>query len=300
MVPGHRLDWMLKAPKYGPDALQFDLEDSVPVDEKASAREFTSTALQQLGAEPIGRFVRINRWGTGDLVVDLESIVSGFLDGVSLAKTESPSDVEALDRVLTELEIRRNLPVGRIEIIPVCETARGIYRHHEICLASERIRRSGSIGIVAPGADIARALGIRMTLDGDEALYVNVRSGLEARAAGIVNINGGMTTTIDDLPLVRRIAERAKALGATEATAIHPSHVAILNEVFSPTEAEIVEARRTILAMDEAVSIGRASVRLDGKMIDYAHVRSSLDLLRSARRFGIDIGGFPEGRLEEE
>jgi citrate lyase subunit beta/citryl-CoA lyase len=129
---------------------------------------------------------------------------------------------------------------------------------------------------------------------GIEALFSTGRGNLEARAAGITNIMGGMTSKIDDLDLVRRLAERSKVLGASGALAIHPSHIAILNEVFAPSKEEIAEAHEIIDAMREAIARGDAAVRLGSGMVDYAHVRTSIDLLREAQAFGLDAGEIPD------
>ena len=242
-----------------------------------------------------GRFVRVNGWRTGNLLGDLTSVVCAGLDGAMLPKTEDVEDVVGLDLLLGELEMERGLPVGRIEIVPLCETARGMYMHYEICMASERIRRSGGGGGMPPGGDGTRALGLHLTSeDGYESLFANGRGNLEARAAGVTQIMGGMTTKLNDLDLVRRLMVRSKSLGASGALAIHPSHIPVLNEVFSPTREEIAEAQEVIRVMKSAVARGDAAVRLGDRMVDYAHVRSALDLLRLAQGFGLDAGEIPE------
>src|SRR5439155_16910892 len=106
-VPGHKLDWMLKAPKYGADALMFDLEDAVEVTAKPAARKAVATAIGELRNGSFGRFVRVNGWRTGFLLDDVDAIVIEGLDGVALPKVEDPEDVAALDRVLGELERSR-------------------------------------------------------------------------------------------------------------------------------------------------------------------------------------------------
>jgi citrate lyase subunit beta/citryl-CoA lyase len=106
-----------------------------------------------------------------------------------------------------------------------------------------------------------------------------------------------MTSTVDDLDLVRKVAMRYRSLGATGSTAIHPSHVPIHNEVFSPSPAEIEEARSILEAMAGAVAAGEAATRLGGVMIDYAHVRTSLRVVEHARELGIDVGDLPDVRV---
>jgi citrate lyase subunit beta / citryl-CoA lyase len=298
-VPASRRDWMLKAPKFGADAYAYDLEDSVPVDGKERAREAVQVVLAEHAGKPFGRFVRLNAWGSGHTVADLVAVVRDGLDGVMLAKTESPADVLAVDRILGDLERARGLEIGKIEVVPICETARGAYYHHEICLSSSRVRRTGVIGSETLGGDLARSLGISATSDEESQVvyYATGRTALEARAAGVTQVLAGMTTKVDDLDLVRRMAVRAKALGATGCRVIHPSHAVVCNEVFAPSAQEIKEARDIVNAFSEGLADGTAAMRHAGRLIDYAHVRTARDVLAQARRYGIDTGDIADVEL---
>ena len=120
-LSGHHLAPMLDSPSSGADAVMFDLEDMVPVAEKATARTTIAHALAALRTERLGRFVRVNGWSTGNLLDDLLAIVVAGLDGIGLPKAESVDDVKALDRILSELERSRGLTPGSIEIIPLAE-----------------------------------------------------------------------------------------------------------------------------------------------------------------------------------
>jgi citrate lyase subunit beta / citryl-CoA lyase len=291
-VPGNRQDWMLKAPKFGADAYAYDLEDSVPIDGKERAREAVQVVLAEHAGRAFGRFVRLNAWDTGHTVADLLAVVRDGLDGVMLAKTELPADVLAVDRILGDLERARGLEVGKIEVVPITETAKGTYHQHDICLSSNRVRRTGMIGGETVGADLARSVGVSATSDeaSDAVYWATGRTSLEARAAGVTQVIGSMTTKVDDLDLVRRLAVRAKALGATGCVVIHPSHAAVCNEVFAPSAGEIEEARGIVNAFSEGLADGKAATRHAGRLIDYAHVRTARDVLAQARRYGMDVG----------
>ncbi|QQN65433.1 CoA ester lyase [Bradyrhizobium diazoefficiens] len=292
-VPGHKLDWMLKAPKYGADALLFDLEDAVEASQKSAARDAVATAIKELSAGPFGRFVRVNGWRTGYQLDDLNAIVIDGLEGVMLPKIEDPHDVSALDLVLGELERSRGLPVGRIEICPYPETAVAMLRFYDICMASARIKRGGTALGPIIGGDATRALGLRVKDEPDAGVGFGAISVLQARAAGIVHIEGAMTGTLDNLDLVRRLGERSKRMGASWATAIHPSHIPIINEIYSPSKGEINEAREIVSAMAEAIARGEAAVRYKSTMVDYANVRTAMDVLKKAQAAGIDVGDVP-------
>jgi citrate lyase subunit beta/citryl-CoA lyase len=295
-VPGNRQAWMAKAPGYGPDALIFDLEDSVPIQEKPSARAQVGEAIEEVRTWPGSLFVRINAWRTGLLLSDLMEIVRPGLTGVLLPKAADESEVAALDLALGELEIERRLPHQAIEIIPVIETPRALYRVFQFCEVSERVLRvTGVGGSDIRGGDLARALGVPM--QGDvlaEMLHLNSRGILAARAAGVKEILNGSTSDIHDLEKVRSVALQAKRMAATGTMVIHPSHVPIVNEVFSPSTDEIAAARLLLQSMADAVATsGTAATTHDGRMVDYAHVRSSLELIDRARSLGLDVGNVP-------
>lgn len=298
-VPGSKLDWMLKAPKYGADALLFDLEDSVEVAEKPAAREAVATAVNELRNGTFGRFVRVNGWRTGRLLDDLNSIVVDGLDGVMLAMAEEPEDVAALDLVLGELERSRGLPVGRIEICPSAESAAAMYRLYDLCMASQRVKRAGSADGPTQGGDAARSLGLPLNDVTDQGAYFGAHSLMQARAAGIMYVGGGMTGKLDDLDLVRSIAVRSKRMGASWGCAIHPSHIPVINDVYSPSREEIDEAGQLVSAVAEAIARGDAAVRYKTGMVDYANARSALEVLSRAQKVGIDVGEVPALQLPE-
>jgi citrate lyase subunit beta/citryl-CoA lyase len=293
-MPGHKLDWMLKAGKFGADALIFDLEDAVPVPLKAAARETVGQALTELRDAPYGRFVRVNGWTTGHFLADVQAVVREGLDGIILAKADDATQVAALDLVLGELEMSMGLPLGRIEIVPTSEGAHGMYSVFDICMTSPRIKRAGSVIVAVPGGDPIRALDLRISADGHEYLFYGAQQVMGVRAAGVPYVLGGMSTELEDLDLVRRIHTVARDMGALGSMCIHPKHVPILNEVYAPTSEEVEEAKEILNLMADAVARGEAAVRFKGRMVDYAHVRQSLVLLKQAESLGMDVGVIPE------
>ncbi|SDD37517.1 citrate lyase subunit beta / citryl-CoA lyase [Bradyrhizobium brasilense] len=296
-VPGHKLDWMLKAPRYGADALMFDLEDSVEIGQKAGARKAVAAAIKELSAGRFGRFVRANGWRTGYLLDDLNAVVIAGLDGVAVAKTEDPEQIAALDLVLGDFERSRGLPIGRIEICPYPESAVGRYNSYRLCMASQRVKRAGGAGGPTPGGDMARSLGLQLNDLTDEGILFGADPVVQVRAAGIIHVEGAMTAKLDDLDLVRRIGERSKRMGASWASAIHPSHIPIINEVYSPSQNEINEAREIVSVLAEATARGEGAVRHKSMMLDYALVRTAMEVLKRAQEVGIDVGNIPKVEL---
>lgn len=296
-LPGHRREAMLESPTSAADAVMFDLEDMVPVGEKARARETTAAAIGALRGEKLGRFVRINGWDTGHLLDDLLVVVVDGLNGVALPKSESADDVKALDRILTELERARGLRPGSIEIVPLAETAAGMWSSHELASASPRVKRYYGVANATQQGDGARSLNLRLSRSGQEWIPVGVHILLAARAAGITHILGATAMEPDDLANARSLAELSKGYGANGALCIHRSHVAILNEVYSPTQAEVDHAREVLIAMEAAIQRGESSTVVDGELATYSHVRTARDTIRIAEDLGMTVGEVPEIEL---
>lgn len=293
-IPGHKLDWMLKAGKYGADAFIYDLEDAVSIGEKPAARDRVAEAIDTLKDRPFGRFVRLNGWRTGEILRDLAKVVRPGLDGVVLPKTEGPEDIAALDLVLSELEASAGMAPQSVEIVPLTETALAMYRLYDLCMASLRVHRACNVGQIFNGGDANRALGITVGSDGEEQLHFDAFAIVQARAAGLTHISGGMSSALNDLDLVRRMSQRARRMGATGARAIHPSHIAVLNEVYSPSADEVRDALDTMQAMAAGIARGDAAIRHNGRMVDYAHVRWARQLLDTAKAQGIAVGEIPD------
>jgi citrate lyase subunit beta / citryl-CoA lyase len=269
IMPANREDMLAKAPKYGADALIFDLEDSVPVAEKAKAR---ALARAYIDTHKAGStiYVRVNGLQTGILADDLESIAVDGLAGIRLPKAESADAVKAVDEMLAELEAERGLAPGSIGISPSLESAKGVWFAFEILSASPRVR-SVTAGTAQDG-DLQTDLGYTWTAAGDEVLYVRSRVLLAARAAAVEHVLDGSYANIRDPEGLRVCCEAARKLGYRGKSAIHPSQIETINSVFMPTVQELDYYRRVIAAFDAAVQRGSAATTVDGKLVDYAMV----------------------------
>jgi citrate lyase subunit beta/citryl-CoA lyase len=286
-VPGHRAAWIEKAPRYGADTLILDLEDAVPEQEKLSARAITRKGLKMLHSQNQPAGVRINGFATGLSEEDLEAVVCAELESVTLPKVETAADLHRLDQMLTALEIRMGLPECGVETPLLCETARAMRDIYEIATACRRVKR---VTLAAgPGGDAARAIGYQWSKEGTETLYLRSKAVLDCRAAGIQYPGITSWWNIADLEGLERDARWNRQLGFRGQTVMHPSHVAIVNKVFTPSADEIAYCSGLIAAMEDAARRGLAAITYEGDMVDEAMANSARELLAFAQSIGVGI-----------
>ena len=261
----------------GADAIVLDLEDSVPPAEKAAAREQVQEAIEQAGRGGADVLVRINK--PFELAVrDLDAAIWPGLTGISFPKAESPIELQILDRLIAEREMGRGMPVGGVEVTPAVESALGVQHMAAIACASPRI-----VTLHLGPEDFTRDIGVEPTPEGGDQAYAKGMVVIAARLAGVQPL--GLTSTLADyadLDGLLRSAIGARRNGFKGASCIHPAQVSILNQGYSPEPAEVEHARRVIDVYAEAEAAGRASVALDGKMIDIPIVERARTTLARA------------------
>ncbi len=282
-TPGNRPKMLEKAPNYGADALIFDLEDTVPADQKAEARLITCEYITKYQRDCL-IYARVNALETGMLREDLEAVCIDGLRGIMLPKVNSPDTVRTVDAILTDVERSHGLPHGKIEVGISLETARGVYFAYDIAMASTRVT-SVTVGIAEDG-DLLTDLGCLWSEDGTETLYVRSKVLLAARAAGIESPLDGVYANFRDETGFIKAAETARRLGYRGKKLIHPSQVEPANRVFMPTQKEIDYYQRVIEAFNAAVARGSASTSVDGKLVDYAMVANARRVLSWAESLG--------------
>jgi citrate lyase subunit beta / citryl-CoA lyase len=279
-VPGHRVDWVDKAINTGADAVVLDLEDAVPTDEKEGARVLVRSSIERVRKEnsKVGLLVRVNGLATKMTGADLEAVVGPGLDGIFAPKIEHATDVLRYDALLDHFE-HRNGGSGLQYVVPI-ETVPAIQNCREIASASPRV--GAMIGPTAEHADIAREVGFEFTPAGLETLYLRSRVLLACREAGIHALTA-LWERLDDLDGLRTFAEFGRQLGFRGMIAIHPRHVAIINEVFSPTPDQIEFYEGMVTAYEEAAASGAGALRYRGLHIDRAHYDKAVLWLSNAR-----------------
>lgn len=279
-VPGNKPNWMDKAERYKADALALDLEDSVPTMEKQQARKDVMDFIDRRGAETI-LFVRINDLGSRDALFDLQAIVRPGISGVIVPKVEGPKDIVLVERLLEWLEDSAGMELGTILINPVLETAAGIRLAFHIGSASERVAYMGGIGV--RGGDEERALNYRWSSEGKETFVIRSQVLLDVRAAGVLHPMTGLWTDVSDLEGLRKFAQEGRDLGYEGMTVIHPSHVSVINDVFSPSQEEMQYWQRLLEAMESAEALGSAATVFEGQMVDTAMVKTARSRLAWGR-----------------
>lgn len=265
-IPGNRQRMLDKGPTTGADALLLDLEDAVPVEEKAAARAMVRDYIPTVASPPV--HVRINSVGTGLMKDDLEAIVVPGLRGIFVAKTESPDDVRKVAGLLDELEQHQGIEPGTVEIVCMLETANSVRLGYEIATASRRVASVCYSG--AENGDLQTDLGTDWSLEGTEMLYARSKIVLDARAAGIEHPIEGVYAELDNIDGLIADTTLSKRLGYRGRAIIHPRHVEAVNRIYSPQPEEIEYFRGLLDAFEAALSEGKGSLAYRGKMIDYA------------------------------
>lgn len=302
-VPGSNPKLFEKAAKSAADVIFLDLEDAVAPDDKPQARKNIIQAIGDVDWGTKALAVRINGLDTHFMyrdVVDVLEQASDRLDLIMIPKVGTAADVYALDMLVTQIEAAKGRK-KRIGFELIIETALGMQNINEIAAASPRNEslhfgvadyaastRARTTGIGGANPDYAvltdaDAAGARDTHWGDMWHYAISRMVVAARANGLRPVDGPFGN-FSDAEGYKSAARRAAVLGCEGKWAIHPSQIALGNEVFSPSEKDVQQARRIIAAMKQAEAEGKGAVSLDGRLIDYASIRQAEVLVKKAEQ----------------
>ena len=270
----------------GADLVFLDLEDAVAPAHKETSREKAIKALNELDWGRTARAIRINGLDTQwchDDIIEVVTRAGENLDTIVVPKACKARDVWWVDLLLTQLEAKVKL--GRqIRLEVLIEEVAGLANAEEIAVASPRID-----ALIFGVGDFSLSQGARVDTNfvpigeypGDFWHYARNKIMVAARIAGVDAIDAPYPD-YGDLKGYERDARRASMIGYTGKWAIHPSQVAVANEVYSPTEAEIALAERNLTAYREAEANGRGAVGVNGVLVDAAHVKMAHNTMARA------------------
>lgn len=275
-VPGNQERRIEKARTVSADAIILDLEDTIPLPEKDTARKMTAAAIGGLALARRDIFIRVNSLSTPYAKADIKTVINKGLRGILLPKSDSADYIYQAEVELVEAEKAVGLEKGSIGILALVETPKGILRAYEIAASSPRI-----LGIAFGAEDYALEMGINRTKEGSEIYYPRAVIALACHAAGVLAIDGVYTDVKDTEGIIKE-TKLIKQMGFQGKMVIHPDQIAPVNQVFTPAPEEVAQARRVIEVFEDAVAQGQASIALDGKMIDVPVAERARNLLALA------------------
>lgn len=273
-APGSRPDLVAKAIASQADAVIVDLEDAVAPANKLEAREQLASMLDGT-TKPV--FVRVNDPSTPQYWGDVVAVVETDAVGMFVPKVNTAAQMTELGGALEALEIRAGRTDRPLDVVPMIEDALGVRDIGDILTASKRVSSvcfsSGEQG------DLVADLGCTWTPDGTGMLVARSQVLIGARAARMPFVLDGVFMNIHDLDALRVECQLAKTLGYTGKAIIHPKHIEVVHEVFTPSEAELDKQERIIRLYDEALAAGQGAVTVDGYMIDEAVIKTARHIL---------------------
>lgn len=287
-IPAHKTSWYDKAIAAGPDAVCFDLEDSVPEHLKEEAREQVAEAIEKYrhSHPALGMFVRVNSLGTRLTGRDLAATIRPGLTGIFAPKVNSALDIVRYDTLVDHFEAEQGA-AGLEYIVPV-ETIEGIQNCEEVAAASPRV--GAVIGPTAEHADIAKAVGFEWSPEGLESLFHRSKILLATRAAGRHPLTA-LWERIHDLDGLRTFATQGRKMGFRGQIVLHPTHVPVVNQVYTPPQETIDFYRGLLDTYYEAEKRGDGAVMYGEIHVDKAHADKAEEWLARVDQLAALNGG---------
>jgi citrate lyase subunit beta/citryl-CoA lyase len=277
-VPGNNPGMVRDAYIYGSDCIMFDLEDSVSVSEKDSARFLVYEALNNLDYGDKELIVRVNALNTKTGIDDLEAMVRTQKVIIRLPKTETAQDIVECEQQIARIEKENGIEVGSTRMMAAVESAKGVLNAVQIATASKRL-----IGIALGAEDYVTDLKTNRSPGGIELLFGRSMVLLAARAAGIDAIDT-VYSDVNNEEGFRDEVKLIKQLGFDGKSVINPKQIKPVHEIYTPTSKEIDKSLAIMGAIEEAHKKGSGVIALNGKMIDkpvVARAQRTLDLARA-------------------
>src|SRR5579885_1980054 len=272
-VPGNNSRFLEKAKSLRADIVCFDLEDSVPLEEKKSARNLIKNALKNRSEYRSEIYVRTNSPASGIIPDDLLEIVQKGVDGIVIPKVNTTSEVKKIEKIMAGLEKKRKLKP--IELMASIESTQGVVNAYSIASCSKRIS-----ALIFGVFDLLNDLGVEYAKRAEGAKYARAKIPIDARAAGKYALDA-IWQDLNDAAGLEQDCSLAKSLGYAGKTIIHPNQIQAVHGIFYPTNYEIGWAKKVINAYESAKKTKKGATKVEGKMIDEVHFKRAKALLES-------------------
>lgn len=277
-VPGNSPQKIAKAEIYGADCIIYDLEDSVSIYEKDSARDLVSNFLKSHRPEcKIG--IRINSDDSKFFLDDIKAMVPLKPDFLRLPKTETPEQIKNLDELLKKYEKQYEIKEGSVKIVATIESARGVCNAYQIAIASKRM-----LGIGLGAEDFRADMDIQREEDGSEITFARNYISLAAHAAHILPLDYVYSNTKNEDSFEADVL-LGKKWGYKCKSVIHPKQIPVVHRCYAPTDKEVQYAEKIMEAYAIAIEKGDGVTAIDGKMIDAPIVKKAKRTLAYAKAF---------------
>jgi citrate lyase subunit beta/citryl-CoA lyase len=279
-IPGNNQRFLEKSRTINSDIVCYDLEDSVPLEEKEIAREAVKSTIQEINKiNDINKerilAVRINSPTSDQIVADLKKVITPGIDAIVIPKVDDDKQIAEISKTIDKEEKEKNIKSGIIKIIPSIESALGVVNAYNIARSDQRIT--------------ALVFGIfdflhDMKIDNQDIetitgfMYGRAKVPVDARAAGIDSIDSIWQDIHDHSGLTRDL-EQGKKMGYNGKCIIHPSQIEQVHKVFSASNQDIEWAEKVVQALDGAKNSRAGAVKLEGKMIDAVHYKQARRIL---------------------
>ena len=280
-VPGANAAMVSTSFIYQPDTIMFDLEDSVALSEKDSARMLVAHALQHPLYREMETLVRVNPLTSEYGLADLNAAVRAGASGIRLPKTDGAQDIIDMETEIERIERDRGREVGSTLMLAAIESPQGILAANEIAQASMRL-----IGIALGAEDYVRAMKTERSPEGIELLFARSTILHAARANGLMAFDTVYSDARNEEGFLREAA-LIKQMGFDGKSLINPAQIALIHNLFAPTQKEVDYAEKVIKAAEDAAKAGFGVVSLNGKMVDTPIIERSRLIVQRAQTSGI-------------
>jgi citrate lyase subunit beta/citryl-CoA lyase len=282
-VPGHQRQLMEKACRSAADAVVLDLEDAVPSDRKAAARETVFQALQDGVPADKTLFLRVNSLASDLTEEEVTLLACERISGFVYPQANSSVELSEVDYLLKRVEKAKKLAPMTFSLIPILESPRAILHAFSIATSTDRI-----IALIFGCEDYLAALQGRHNEDDSALLIPRALTAAAARAAGVEPIDAPFVR-VHDLEGLRAFAEKGRDLGMSGMLTLSPKQIPIIHQVYTPSDSDVERARRIIAAAQSATSNG--VFLADGDFISPPTVRAARNLLARAQAIEDFVSG---------